>query len=400
MDPEARDGAAAAPLRWVNDLLLRLVRVERRFDPFFRPAFDRLFREPLASLTQALIRRRHRYQGEGLAEERPLPDEEAFVAAIIRDMGAFMRAEYRPGTYERAGNTKTHAVVRGELVVRDDLPAELRHGVFAAPRTFPAWVRFAGPGPTSPPDIDDVGVLSIGIKLMGVPGPKLLDDERFTQDFAGISTPTFTTPDVRENAKLQAAIRRGTPLFYFLNGHLLDGVMQQLWARTQSSPLETDYWGCAPCLLGEGRAIQYSLRPRSRARSRVPRLPLRPPDDYLRAAVIATLAQRDVEFDFFVQVQTDARRMPIENASVRWPAKLSPPVVVATLRLPQQRCDAPAQLAFARNLSFNPWHCLPEHRPLGNQNRARRQIYPTLSALRQSMNGTPHVEPTGDERFD
>jgi hypothetical protein len=48
-------------------------------------------------------------------------------------------------------------------------------------------------------------------------------------------------------------------------------------------------------------------------------------------------------------------------------------------------------------LSINPWHCLPEHRPLGNQSRARRRMYQELSRLRQHMNRTPHVEPTGDE---
>jgi hypothetical protein len=387
----------------LHDALQRTVLLERRVDPFFRPVFDALLREPLAALTQRLIDLGRRDAPLALAEEQPLPGEDALVEAIVADMGAYMRAQYRPGTFERGGNTKTHGVVRGEFVVRGDVPPLWRCGVFGAPRTFRAWVRFGGPGPASPPDIDDVGVLSIGIKLMGVPGPKLLDDERFTQDFSGISAPTFTTPDVRENAKLQAAIRRGTPLYYFINpldSHVLDAVMQGLWARTQSSPLETEYWSCAPYLLGEGRAMQYSVRPRSARRSRVPRLPLRPRDDYLRETMAATLAREDVELDFLVQLQTDARRMPIENASVRWPERLSPAVKVATLRLPRQKCDSPAQLAFAHNLSFNPWHCIAEHRPLGNQNRARRRIYQELSRLRQTMNDTPHREPTGDEVFD
>ena len=145
--------------------------------------------------------------------------------------------------------------------------------------------------------------------------------------------------------------------------------------------------------------MQYSVRPRPRARSRVPRLPFRPPDNYLREAMAATLARESVEFDFLVQLQTDPRRMPIENASVRWPEALSPPVRAATLKIPPQTFDSRAQLAFAHALSFNPWHCLPEHRPLGNQNRARRRIYEELSRLRQSKNATSHVEPTGDEVF-
>ena len=51
----------------------------------------------------------------------------------------------------------------------------LGKGIFAAPRRFPAWIRFGGPGPSSPPDVADAGILSIGMKLTGVEGPKLLE---------------------------------------------------------------------------------------------------------------------------------------------------------------------------------------------------------------------------------
>jgi hypothetical protein len=235
---------------------------------------------------------------------------------------------------------------------------------------------------------------------MGVPGPKLMEDEKLTQDFFGISTPTFISPDVVSNAQLQAWILKGTPIFYFLNRHhthLLDMLMQGLWSETQRNPLEQTYYSCVPYLLGEGQAMKYCVRPGLESRSRIPRLPFRPPDNYLREAMTATLAQHDVEFDILLQLQTDSFRMPIENAAVRWH---SPYVPAATLRLPRQKCDSPGQLAFANNLSYNPWHCLPEHRPLGNQNRARRRMYLTLSALRQDMNKTPHIEPTGDEVFE
>jgi hypothetical protein len=79
---------------------------------------------------------------------------------------------------------------------------------------------------------------------------------------------------------------------------------------------------------------------------------------------------------------------------VLWPTRLSPRIPVATLRIPRQRFDSPEQLAFARNLSFNPWHCLPVHRPLGNQSRARRRMYQTLAQFRQKNNRVEHIEPT------
>ena len=175
--------------------------------------------------------------------------------------------------------------------------------------------------------------------------------------------------------------------------------MQLLWTKTQSSPLEGDYFSCVPYLLGEGQAMQYSFRPRLETKTRVPRLPLRPPDNYLRDAMVATLAERDVEFDVLLQLQTDPFLMPIENNAVLWPTRLSPRVPAAVLRIPRQTFDSPEQIAFARVLTYNPWHCIPEHRPLGNQSRARKRMYYELSRLRQQMNAVEHYEPTGDEVF-
>jgi hypothetical protein len=145
--------------------------------------------------------------------------------------------------------------------------------------------------------------------------------------------------------------------------------------------------------------VQYSVQPRLKRRTRVPRLPFRPPDNYLRDAMVATLAEEDVEFDILLQVQTDPFLMPIENNAVLWPEKVSPRVPAAVLRIPRQTFDSPEQLLFQRVLSFNPWHCIAEHRPLGNQSRARLRMYQELSALRQTMNHVEHYEPTGDEVF-
>jgi hypothetical protein len=92
--------------------------------------------------------------------------------------------------------------------------------------------------------------------------------------------------------------------------------------------------------------------------------------------------------------------MPIENNAVLWPERLSPRVSVATLRLPRQTFNSPAQMEFAKRLSYNPWHCIAEHRPLGNQSRARRRMYGELSKLRHTMNDVPHYEPNGDEIFE
>jgi hypothetical protein len=401
--PMPRADTGSALLNWLGDTSTFLLHLERRFDPFFRPAFDALLRDRLTALTTHLINVQRPNEGLKIAEERPLPDEEIFLDSIISTFDQQMRKLWKPGGFERGGNTKTHGIVRGEFIVHDNLPKKLRHGIYAEPHTYRSWVRFSGPGPYITPDIDDVGFMSISIKLMGVPGPKLMDDEKFTLDMFGVSTPTFVTPDTKANAQLQIESLKNAQIFYFVNfhrPHILDLIMQSLWIKTQSSPFEAPYFSCVPYLLGEGQAMQYSVWPKSKKRTPIPRLPLRPPDDYLRAAMVASLAQGDVEFDIRLQLQTDPHLMPIENNAVLWPEKLSPRISVATLRLPRQKFDSPAQIEFEKQLSYNPWHCIAEQRPLGNQSRARRRMYAELSKLRHTMNAVPHYEPTGDEVFE
>lgn len=399
--PRAHTGSALLDV--ISNTSMSLVHAYSRIDPFLRPAFDRLLRDAVARGVTALMNAGRANQHLALAEEQPIPDEDAHLQSIIDSFTAQMGLLWKPGGYERGGNTKTHGMVRGEFVVHEGLPPHLRKGVFAEPRRYQAWVRFSGPGPYWTPDIEDVGFMSISIKLLGVAGPKLMDEEQHTQDFTAVSTATFVTQDTKANAHLQKWSVKNAQLYHFVNftrPHVFDLIMQGLWIKTQTSPFEAPYFSGVPYLLGEGQAMQYSVWPTDDRRTPIPRLPRRPPDDYLREAMVARLAREDVDLDFRVQVQTDAHLMPIENNGVLWPERLSPRVTVATLHLPKQRFDTPEQTAFARRLSYNPWHCIAEHRPLGNQSRARRRMYYELSQLRHRMNAVPHYEPTGDETFE
>ena len=390
-------------LRTVHRVMVKLLEVERRLEPFFRRFLNYLLREPTARVLQWLINFRRPNDGLGLAEEKVFPWEEESNDAIIRLMADQMRGHFKPGQFERGGNTKTHGLVRATVTVRDDLPDHMCKGIFASKRSYPAYVRFSGPGPEVPKDIQDVGFSSMAIKLMDVPGPKIMEDEKFTQDLICVCTPTFVTPNTKTNAVLQDWSLRDMPLYYFLNpfdSHLRDFLMQSLWNETQYNPLGHRYWSCVPYLLGEGQAMMYSFASRSEVDTDIPGVPFgKVPDNYLRDNMVKTLARKDVEFDLLVQLQTDPHRMPIENAAVRWPEELSPFIPAATIHIPQQVFDYSAQFEFTRRMTFNPWHCLHEHRPLGNQSRARRRMYDELSRFRLEMNDTTHVEPNGDEVF-
>jgi hypothetical protein len=389
-------------LRFLNRLFEIFLHVMRRFDPFWRPAFNYLLRDWIARFLTALINLQRSREKVGLAEETIQPGEEQDVQTMIDEMRQHLVIDFPPGGFERAGNTKTHGLVQGELVIHDNLPDKFRHGLFATPSSYSCWVRFSGPGPHIEPDIDDVGFASISVKVMGVGGERIWKDEEQTQDFTAVCTPTFVTPDIKANARLQYWSRRHMPAWYFVNfsePHLLDMAMQSLWNETQTNPLGATYYSCVPYLIGPGQAMQFSFWPKTAVPRKIPRLPLRPPDNYLRDNMVLTLDDMDVEFEMRVQLQTDPFLMPIENNAVLWPERLSPRLPVATLKVPRQKFDDAKHFNLTRNLKFNPWHCLPEHRPLGNQSRARKRMYDELAMFRQKMNAEKHIEPTPEKPF-
>ncbi|MBF7010653.1 hypothetical protein QUC32_13325 [Novosphingobium resinovorum] len=390
-------------LRFLHRLLEAGLHFERRFDPFFRPALDAVVRMPLTRFFNWTINLTRSRDVPPLAQERIDPDEDVSLDTIIAEMQHHLDLDFTPGNYERAGNTKTHGLVRATFTVLPGLPEHVRRGVFAAERSFPAWVRFSNPGPHVEPDIDDVGFGSMSVKLCDVPGPKLMDDEHFTQDFTSVTVITFPTPDTRTNAHLQYWSRREMGVWYFLNlrrPHVRDFIMQALWNRTLANPLANTYFSCTPYLLGEGQAMQYSFHPLTPVTTRIPRLPLRPGDDYLHDNLAASLREGEACFEMRLRLQRDPFLQPIEQGAVLWDPARTPYIPVARISIPAQEFRSPAQFAFARQLTWNPWHCVPEHRPLGNQNRARRRLYFEMSRYRQGKNGESHAEPTGLEQFD
>jgi hypothetical protein len=154
-------------------------------------------------------------------------------------------------------------------------------------------------------------------------------------------------------------------------------------ARTNPTcHLDIPYWSATPYLFGHGRAVKFIVAPTSARRSSLPSVLT---DTYLKDAMRARLSESEATFDFMIQFQTDPDRMPIEDASLEWTQQDSPYVPVARIRIPPQSFDDPLRAARCEHEGFNPWHCLPEHRPLGGMNRARRAIYDAMVAFRNEI---------------
>jgi hypothetical protein len=219
----------------------------------------------------------------------------------------------------------------------------------------------------------------MSIKVRQVPGKNLTGTET-AQDFILNSHPVMMAPDTKEFLQLLKAVEAGgfTRILYFLS-HPKAARVALASRQNPTSHLDISYWSTTPYLFGPGRAVKYVVRPRPGAPAARPQ-PLT--DTYLRDALASRLEQSDASFDFMIQFQTDSRTMPIEDASVEWKEQESPYHTVARIRVPKQRLDAADRAAACEQVAFNPWHCLVDHRPLGNFNRARRDIYSAMAGFR------------------
>ncbi len=334
--------------------------------------------------------------------EQALAGEDRAIAEILQIIKDKLRQQFPDGKgpMRRDAHPKHHGVVRAELVVEPDLPAELAVGVFRTPRSYPAWVRFSnGSGVVQADHMRDGRGLAI--KLMDVEGPKLLDDEKRTQDFLFINHDVFAVKDAADYVELFRIIERdGVPTKFFLSANPFKWHLKELAnankIRVQvSNMLTLQYWTMTPYLMGDTPA-KFSMRPHVRANTGAP---ANAAPDYLRDVMVEHLGRESVAYDFIVQLQADARTMPVEDPRIRWEPGQAPFRKVATLHIPAQAFASAAQQQFAEDLSYSPWHSVPEHQPLGGVNRCRRIIYRAISEFRHQANGRTVFEPTGNERF-
>ena len=297
----------------------------------------------------------------------------------------------------RGQHMKGHGCVRAKFEVLSDLPEPLRHGLFAVPRSYDAYIRFSNGKGRDDRQGDAHGM---AIKILGVVGEKLLEDEKdaTTQDFVLFDNPVFFIKNVADYVPFMKDFRNlkasGLTLGKVFSGLKLLFSQNYKWkllratgSKKPDSPLRISYWSTTPAKLGAA-AVKYRATPDLAGSPPIARIDS---PDMLRLVMVAHLSGHEARFDFAVQLQTDPVAMPVEDPTVDWKAPFQK---VATIRIPPQEFDTPERRAFGENLSFTPWHSLPEHRPLGGINRARKAIYRAISKQRHELNGIPRIEPT------
>ena len=344
--------------------------------------------------------------------EKPTPQEEEDIAAILKSMaaiGASLDDHYRHAV--RSVHTKNHGIAVGELTIESNLAPHLAQGLFATPKTFPVLARFS----TNPGDIlpDSVSTArGLALKIVGIENEAMVagHENESTQDFLFVDGPVLGAvgpgdfrkqmelfeKHLNDPVQLKEAISAGSRA---ANGVLTaigkpSTLLATMGGHPAEHPLGAQFFNQAPVRYGDYVA-KFSLVPESPELKALTGTKIEYTEfSALREIIANYFATNGGTWLLKVQLAADLEKTPIEDMSKPWKESDAPFETVARLTLPPQPTDSPQRRAYADDkISFDPWHALEAHRPLGGIQRARRVAYRTLAKERFDRNDHPFTEP-------
>jgi hypothetical protein len=304
-------------------------------------------------------------------------DEAARFEQLAAVLNGFQKERAQRHPVARGLHAKGQAGAEATLTVLPNLPEHVRVGLGALPGTYRALVRYSNGQPGRQSD-HKPDVRGIAVKVIGVSGKKIIPgmENETTQDFLAILGSSTPFRDADEFVWFVAAARSPATLPLKAIGKLgLGGAITLIKKLLKSASVKISsvatarYSSQLPIKWGP-YAVRYTFDPVVAAD---PSAKPGASADYLGEELAARLAKGPVEYDFKVQFFQDEQRTPIEDGSVEWKEADAPFFTVGRLTLPQQAVAKVAEQI--ETLSFDPWHALEDHRPLGGMMRARNAAY-------------------------
>ncbi|MCO4764532.1 MAG: hypothetical protein KC502_23685 [Myxococcales bacterium] len=316
------------------------------------------------------------------------------LAATIADIQK-ARAQRHP--MGRALHYKAHGGLLATFRVLPDLPEWTRVGIFETPAEFPTYVRFSNGSGGFQRDTEP-DVRGIAVKLVGVPGKKIIHPDAVTQDFLAILSPSgpFETPEEfvglvhALSGNKFMALPRLIGTFGFRLGSVL-GQLKKGLANQAASMVGPTFNSSLPIKWGD-YAVKYSFEPLGFPTSE----PVTERNGY-RADLHKRLADGPVRFAFRVQGFVSEDKTPIEHYPTEWLEEDAPWVTVGELEIHQQASteeETDGLAAYIESLVFDTWHAPEAFRPVGALQRARNHAYRDSSITRKAA-----PEPDGTERW-
>lgn len=365
--------AAAAVVREQTAMAVRMFELDRTFEECLEKLPDSDPREQLDP-------------GE---RQSHLAIARLIAAGIVSDHYE-TAAALPPEVARRSQHAKTHGCVHAKFIVDHALTGDLATGAFQPGASYDAVLRVSNANGSARPDRKGDG-RGMAIKLKSTDGSDI-------QDFVLVNFPVFFVDDVPEYQRFMAIIHaRSSNLLmalrlvgFFVPWRLRKGlIFLRLFFLTIEDPFDATYHSMSPFALGSSLVVRYIVTPvqRSAANGSTDGAAEERPN-FLRSRMRRRLASpgNGIVLDFSVQIRDRATLQDVEQASRRWRRAADRIVHIARIEVPAQDFATADRFCTCEDMTFSPWHCLPEHRPLGGLNRSRLLAYLVSSRVRRRLN--------------
>ncbi len=328
-------------------------------------------------------------------------DEQNFaeenIAKHAKEQVLKARQGQKDNLVRRDAHAKGHGCVVGSLKINNEnLPKELKVGLFKNSSTYKSWIRFSnGNGAVLDDKIPDGR--GMAVQLVGVEGekslPKDIQEDKFGLfDLIMINHPEFFVKNTTDYVEFFGGAGR----FFRTHPYELTIALRTA-AHLVTNPLKSPYFSMVPYALGAENAYKFSMEPVSCGDGKNERLDWSYlGHNFMRQNMQSYLNSKNACFNFYVKKFISAAATPVEDPRAKW-GDFSTSLLAGSLKIEAQKFTEldefgdfkrikGGQDEVCENTSFTPWHSLKVNKPIGSINRTRGVVYSEISRLRFKEN--------------
>ncbi len=320
--------------------------------------------------------------------------------------------------HTRDAHAKGYCALKAKFEILDNLPKEYAQGFYAQSGIHDAVIRFSNGASRVSPDRKLGLAQGLAIKVFDVPGEKLApgEEDSTTFDFNLINHPVFFCNRIEDYSYIsklflelpdyaeKGARGKAKLAFNWLtnSGSRLPSkesfkTFKALGGFTMIEPKNTllyDFHSQGVVRHGDYMA-KIRVTPTEGSAQKVTRreLDVNAKQEAIRPLIIEEIREHDYQFDVQIQLCRNLKKQPIEEITTEWKESDAPFVTVATLTIPCQDVPDDGNFDIMENLSFTPFRCLAENRPIGNLQQSRLKAYQIASETRHRLNDVKRQEP-------
>ena len=348
-------------------------------------------------------------------------EDERNIKTITDDIKSYIGRSDKASNVDyhtRDAHAKGYCALKAKFEILENIPKEYAQGLYATSGIHDAVIRFSNGATRVSPDRKLGLAQGLAIKVFDVPGKKLApgEEESTTFDFNLINHPVFFCNKIEDYAYI-------SKLFLELPEYAEKGARGKAklafnWLTNYGSRLPTkesfktfkavlgfttiepkntllyDFHSQGVVRHGDYMA-KIRVKPTVLSAKKVNRreVDINAREEAIRPLIIEEMREHDYQFDVQIQLCHNLKKQPIEEITTQWKESDAPFVTVATLTIPCQNVPDDGYFDIMENLSFTPFRCLEENRPIGNLQQSRLKAYQIASQTRHKLNDVKRQEP-------